>query len=367
FRQYAAYLDLTNGRTDAYFPLDYDAAGPGLPGVVAARFSYSTPDWWFIGTQATVHRTLGAFSVEASLLRAGQILDADRRVHASQLGSTGNPADDAVYDFIAQNFFAQADQHYHVHDFNYLPTLDCDYALTEGVSVGAKYERAARLGGIWFNPARGTQNAYHDEISENYDVYVRASAFDDRFTIRANVFYAHIRNQQMWVGLSSTPYDRQVVNAQRSHNDGVEVEATWSQGGLEAWLSAGVLEARFDRIEVGDANFSGNDFPDAPPWTVSTGLTYVAPRGWFAEIDATARPQTRGDLENHPWVTNESRQIVNARLGWTFARFEASLFARNLLDDRYLDYHDAVGDPVLGQFYIPGDPREIGMTVSVAL
>jgi len=132
-------------------------------------------------------------------------------------------------------------------------------------------------------------------------------------------------------------------------------------------LSAGVLEARFDRIEVGDANFSGNDFPDAPPWTVSTGLTYVAPRGWFAEIDATARPQTRGDLENHPWVTNESRQIVNARLGWTFARFEASLFARNLLDDRYLDYHDAVGDPVLGQFYIPGDPREIGMTVSVAL
>ena len=99
----------------------------------------------------------------------------------------------------------------------------------------------------------------------------------------------------------------------------------------------------------------------------STGLTYVAPRGWFAEIDVTARPQTRGDLENHPWVTNEGRDIVNARLGWTFGRVQASLFARNLLDDEYLDYHSATAVPGEVPTYIPGDPREIGMTVSLAL
>jgi len=367
FRQFAAYLDLTNGRTDIYWHLDYDGPGPGLPGVVASRLSYSTPDWWFIGTQFTAHRSFGNCTVDASLLRTGQVLDADRRVHAAQLGSTGNPADDAIYDFIAQNNFPHADHHYHLHDFLYLPTVDFGYALNAQVNVGAKYERAGRLGGVWFNPARGTPNAYHDEISDNFDLYIRTAAFDDRFTLRANLFYARIRNQQIWVGLSDTDFDRQFVNAQRSHNDGIEVEATWSEGALEAWLSLGLLEAQFDRIEVGDASFSGNDFPDAPPWTVSTGLTYVAARGWFAEIDVTARPQTRGDLENHPSVTNESRQIVNARLGWAFAHVEASLFARNLLDDEYLNYHDTGALPGSLPTYIPGNPREIGMTVSVAL
>src|SRR5262249_40423598 len=126
-------------------------------------------------------------------------------------------------------------------------------------------------------------------------------------------------------------------------------------------------EAQLDRIEVGDANFSGNDFPDAPPWTVSTGLMYTTSHGWFAEMDVSARPQARGDLENHASVTNESRQVVNARIGYAFGHIEASLFARNLLDDRYLDYHDTGVQTGATPTYIPGDPREIGMTVSIAL
>jgi hypothetical protein len=366
-RQYVAYVDLTNARSDVRIPFDYDGPDPASPSIINVRFSYSTPNWWFIGTQVGAHRTFGRFSASASLLRAGQILHADRRLKSQPIVSTGNPTDDAIYDFIAQNFFPHADASDDLHDFTYLPSADVDYAITDTLTVGVKYERASRLAGVWFNPARGLVNTYDDEISDNFDAFIRAAAFDDRLTVRANLFYARIRDQQVWTLLSDTEYDSQILNAQRSHNDGVEIEATWSEGLVDAWVSLGLLHAQFDRVEVGEADFSGNDFPNAPPWTASVGFTYVRPEGLFAEVDLTCRPQARGDLENNTWVTNEGRQIVNARVGWAFQKFEVSLFGRNLLDDDYLEFHNATRMPGESQTYIPGDPREIGVTVSAAL
>src|SRR5262249_36272564 len=146
------------------------------PATINTQFTISTPDWWFLGTQVGSRRTFGRWSVGASLLRSGQVLHADRRLTSTRAGSTGDPNADAIYDFIAQNFYPQATASEDSHDFNYLPTVDFDYALSDSVTVGAKYERAARLAGVWFNPHRGTSNPYHDEISESYDAFVRASA-----------------------------------------------------------------------------------------------------------------------------------------------------------------------------------------------
>lgn len=367
-RQYAVRADFTTGRTDVMTPLDFDGPGPAPPATIRLRYSYATPDWWFIGTQVGVRRTSGRVSAGASLLRSGQLFHADRSVTSSRNGSTGVPGYDAVYDFIAANFFPQADVTGDVSDFNYLPTADVDYALTDAITVGAKYERSARFAGVWFNPFRGTTNDYDDELSDSYDAFLRASAFDGRFTLRANLFYTRIKDQQVYVSLSDAPNDAELVNAQRSHNDGVEFESTWTDGGLNAWLSVGLLEARMDRIEVGDVNFNGNEYPNAPPWTVSLGFTYAHPRGLFVETDLTCRPQSRAFINNDPWRTNEGRQIVNGRIGWAFSNVEVSLYGRNLLDDEYLTIHGGEKPmPGAERLYVTGDPREFGMTVSVML
>src|SRR5262249_52418672 len=154
-------------------------------------------------------RTFGRLGVSASLLRAGQILHADRRLKSTPIVSTGNPTDDAIYGFIAENFFPHADASDDLHDFEYLPAADFEYALTDTLTVGAKYERASRPAGVWFNPARGLVNTYDDEISDNFDAFVRASTLDGRLTLRANLFYARIENQQVWTLLSDTQYDSQ--------------------------------------------------------------------------------------------------------------------------------------------------------------
>lgn len=367
FRQYVARFDLTNAWNNVLFRIDYDGPDPAPAATVQLRYSVSTQDWWYIGTQLGARYTAGRFSARAGVMRSGQVTRQQPSVTPARIDSTGDAGHDAVYDFIAANFFPDANSNDDLHDFNYLPTLDCDYAVTDTVTIGAKYERAARLAGLWFNPYRGTANDYHDEISDGYEVFLRASGFDGRLTVRANLFYTRIIHQQMFVSLSGAPFDEQIVNAQRSHNDGLEVEATWTEGNLGAWLSLGLLETQFDRVDVGDVDLSGNEFANAPPWTVSFGFTYARPGGLFAETDVTLRPQTRGSQFNEPWITNESRQILNARLGWAFSRVELSLYARNLLDDEYLDFHDANPAPSQAQVYVPGAPREVGMAVSITL
>ena len=94
---------------------------------------------------------------------------------------------------------------------------------------------------------------------------------------------------------------------------------------------------------------------------------FLAASRFLVLADATIRPEADTDLENNPWIVNEKRTIVNARLGWAFRKVEVSLYARNLFDEEYLNYHDANPDPGGYQTYTPGDPREVGMTVSVVL
>jgi len=68
-------------------------------------------------------------------------------------------------------------------------------------------------------------------------------------------------------------------------------------------------------------------------------------------------------------VTNESQHVVNGRIGWAFEHVDAPIYARNLFDEHYLTYHDRAisGDPNAIPTYIVGDPREVGVSLTVHL
>ena len=145
---------------------------------------------------------------------------------------------------------------------------------------------------------------------------------DGRLTIRANAFYTRLTDQQVFASLSNLPRDQEIINVARSHNDGVELEAAFAYGAWNLWYSAGLLHAELDEVEFNGSNFSGNDFPEAPDWTVSFGMTYGRDRGLFAEMDTTLRPQTKASIDNRSDVFNEGRTLVNARLGSSFPHAE---------------------------------------------
>ncbi len=192
-------------------------------------------------------------------------------------------------------------------DYNYLPSLVVDYALTNAVTIGAKYERTARLAGVWFNPVRGTVNTFDDEIADGYELFLRGSWFDERLTVRTNAFYTDLVDQQVFVGFSGNIDDAQFVNAPHSHNEGLEIETMWTQGAWKWWLSGGLLHAEVDELEFFDVNASGNDFPYAPDWTLAGGLLFGGTQGLFVELDAMLRPEANATLDNVPGAVSERR------------------------------------------------------------
>lgn len=367
FRQYGLRLDASNTGSRNFFPFDLDGDGEAPGSVVDIRYAYPTPNWWFIGTQVGAQRAFERLTVAASLARSGQMLNGTRRVTSTRVGSTGDPDIDAAYDFVYASFFPQAQITDDDTEFNWLPTLVVDFAFTDEVSIGAKYEGSARLGGLWFNPARGTVNRFKSEHADSFDVYLRSVSFDGRLALRANAFYTRFTDQQVYAALSEAPLDEEFVNAQRSHNGGLEIESSWSDGNWRVWSSMGLLTTRFDRIVVFDADYSGNNFPDAPDWTLAVGLLYQRARGLFVSADATLRPETQATIENFRGVVNEHQYIVNGRMGWRFHRVEVSIYGRNVFDEKYLTYHDKAIAVDAVPTYIVGAPREVGLTISLEI
>jgi outer membrane receptor protein involved in Fe transport len=106
-------------------------------------------------------------------------------------------------------------------------------------------------------------------------------------------------------------------------------------------MAASWLEAEFDEFEVpGFEDQEDQQVPNSPEWKFAAGVIYESERGFFSSLDLTLRPGTSGSV-SVATVENDSRQILNGRVGWRFSsNLELSLWARNLLDEEYLDsYH----------------------------
>lgn len=312
FRQFVALLEPYPSRNE----VAVNGGAFGLPGVeVGIEYSNPTANHWYIGTQFGVRRELGRLAVTAAIFRSGQTIDdAERGVRFYRAGSTGDATTDAGYDSVIDTlptFSVTQD----LDDYNYLPSLVVDYALTDAVTVGAKYERTARLAGVWFNPVRGTVNTWDDEIADGYELFLRGSWLDGRLTVRTNAFHTELADQQVFVQLSGNIDDAQFLNAPHSHNDGLEIETSWTQGAWNCWFSAGLLHAEIDDAELFDVNASGNDFPYAPDWTLAGGVLFGGTQGLFVEMDAALRPEAYASLDNVPGVVSQRRFLINARVG----------------------------------------------------
>ena len=99
--------------------------------------------------------------------------------------------------------------------------------------------------------------------------------------------------------------------------------------------------------------------PNSPKWKLAAGMVWETDR-WFASLDATLRPGTSGSLSVVD-IKNDSRFLVNGRVGWKFTNnLELSLWTRNLTDQRYFHHYS----PSAPGAYV-GDPREFGITLEM--
>ncbi|MEM6414457.1 MAG: TonB-dependent receptor [Pseudomonadota bacterium] len=252
----------------------------------------------------------------------------------------------------------------------FLPKFVLTYDVADNVSVAASAQRAYRPGGAGLNPVSATVFTFDPEFSWNYELAFRSVTMDGRLLFNANAFYIDWSDQQVQVTLSGTNQDEEVRNVGSSRLFGIEVDVGYDiTDNLQFFGSVGILDTEITGLDEVDtqsdvANLLGGSFPFAPRYSGSAGFNYDHPSGFNGTVDVNFEGESEPILPNNSGpnpiagstgLRNDSRALLNARIGKRFDQFEFFIFGSNLLDEVYLANADALAGRV-----IVGEPRIVG-------
>lgn len=246
----------------------------------------------------------------------------------------------------------------------FLPKLGIEMAWNDDISTAFVVQRGYRSGGTSANTARSEAFAYDPEFTWNYELSLRSQWLDGRVTLNANAFYVDWTDQQTTANFGLNLYDYHTVNAGKSHLYGFEIEASHRLNRNFDWYaSIGHVRTRFDEFttSVGTVtDLSGIEFPYAPRWTVAGGANFRIESGFEFNLNASHRSSVYTDAAKpqDSWHIG-ARTLVNARLGYRQDHWGLSVFANNLLDEKYLQYDARASRGIA----VLGAPRVFGVAL----
>ncbi|MEO7787745.1 MAG: TonB-dependent receptor [Sphingomicrobium sp.] len=278
------------------------------------------------------------------------------------------------------------------------PRFTVDYKLTPNVLLYASAARGNKPGG--FNPDLRLPTAvrsYGEESSWNYEAGIKSDLFDRKLRLNVAAYYIDWKNQQLTQSIiipacvvgqpvnpaipcatgtaQSTSY---ILNVGALHVKGIETEAV---AAVTSWLrlngTFSYNDAKFVRgtdSEVGtltgNPSLVGKHTPNAPRFQYSIGATVQAPAfagyEFVANLDYGYRSRKFDQVGNFAWAPG--RGVGNLRFGLESPSYSATLFVRNLFDNksvttvtRYSDFSTAT----LLRGFAAGLPagRQVGLTL----
>jgi len=268
-----------------------------------------------------------------------------------------------------------------------IPRIGVSYHINEDITTSFSVQRGYRSGGVGANTANGNVYQFDPEFTTNYEWSLRSIWLDGDLLVNANVFYTDWKDQQVTVQLSTNTFDSEVRNAGKSEVKGFELEANYRL--TDEWefnASVGLADTEFKEFEIriptinenGEAgediirDLSGRRFPDAPEWTANTGFTYQGNNGIFANLSlnyadsspADVNPFDRGLDQNDPNfdLYNDSRTLVNGRIGYEWEEMGIYLVGKNILDKEYID-RTAIGTGRRVVRHTLGSPRQLSLVL----
>ncbi|HXV01584.1 MAG TPA: TonB-dependent receptor [Caulobacteraceae bacterium] len=253
-----------------------------------------------------------------------------------------------------------------------------DYRLGEGILAYASVSTGFKSGG--FNgsflslvPAEialQLQPIAPEHVT-SYEVGVKSTLFDNRLLFDAAAFYNDYRDLQVFTLVTSgagLPVNV-LTNARKAHTEGIEAQMVARPvHALTASVQVGFLQTRLDQfvshVDPAQPDFSGNQLPNSPRFSLASLLDYRIPIGPGAldlQFSTTYKSHQFFDTSNDPYTTQGGYWLENARIAYSpaGAHWEVAGYVRNLSDRKY--YLDAFDLTFVGFIQgIIGAPRTFG-------
>ncbi|MEM1276006.1 MAG: TonB-dependent receptor [Pseudomonadota bacterium] len=285
-----------------------------------------------------------------TLIAGGRYDREEEEFFSTAFGSASNPA----FDPLLAAFLPAGDEATSSTFDSFLPKAGVVYDFTDSLSLGFTYQRGYRAGGATLNFATFQQSQVDPEYTNNYEIALRSTWFDDLLTFNANAFFIDWTDQQVIVRgptFATNSLDINVENAGSSQLYGGEIELSAQPiEGLEVFGSFGYTETEFTDFVSGGDDFTGNEFRNAPKFTGAFGGTYFFENGIFLGADATYTSGSFSDAANSPGSRSDNRFLLNFRAGYETENFSVFAYLDNALDNDYVEEIDAgsvtVGDPL---------------------
>jgi iron complex outermembrane recepter protein len=246
-----------------------------------------------------------------------------------------------------------------------------DYRIADGQHVYALIARGYKASGFNLSPGLPPdQLQFRPESDLNFEVGHKAKWDDDRLQIDTSLFYMVRHNEQLLTGEQLDPSDPDTFifytgNAASGFNYGLESTINWAAThSVTLGGSLGLLQTQYHGFVQNGVTLPDRALPHAAPWQAALNATWRDPRGPYARLDVTGMGPFFYDLP--PNNTRSSAYgLVNGKLGWETARWEAYLWGRNLLDKNYTVRGFYFGDEppdFPSKLYVQlGEPRNWGV------
>ncbi|MFN8355187.1 MAG: TonB-dependent receptor [Spirosomataceae bacterium] len=255
------------------------------------------------------------------------------------------------------------------------PKFALNYKIGTKSSVFVSYTRGFRTGGI--NAQRlpaGVSQTFKPEFSDNFEVGLKATAFDNKARFGLNLFLINWKDLQFYNLVAPFTYARE--NLGDVQTKGVEIDANFLPvKNLEIDASLGINHGKYQNFTLTRLNFvtyaeqkidvSNNKLTNAPSHTLYLAAQYGIPLSKAAKLSLRGEVRSIGsyytDLQNT--LQQPSYSLINTRVNLQVASMNFSFWVQNLGNSRYLMYGS--GDTSFGRTVRMAPPRTLGVTLNV--
>lgn len=253
-----------------------------------------------------------------------------------------------------------------------------DHRFSDTLMTYASYNRGFRSGN--FNTVAPAAPPVDPEILDAYEIGMKSDLLDNRLRINASAYYYEVKDLQFQVLQGITLMS---VNAAEAEIKGVDLDVIWqATDNLQLSFNTAWLDGEYKSFPNAASNppsgtggngatvsfdATGNEIVYSPELVTSVGAIYTLPTStgeYSLNVQATYNDGFNWTVDQR--LKEGNYTLFNVTAGWRAPsdRWGIKVTGKNLFDEEYSVFTSAQGGRN-GDFYAPGDPRTVFVTLDV--